>query len=432
VRGVGPLRMIRGKVDGTTVAAGLRRGHGVHRGCTEVEGWLVEAVLTRAAVAKDLNESANRPFGKPLGLWEFRNPCPERGGKKGYVPLSRMLASAAVFAALLLIGAPAGWHAGDARSDRDAHGRRELKEAMNEFRQDCAPLPPVKKPRVFDCTAAQIAMSEAKTPPSCMCRFGLPGDKGCLARGDSSDPQSTRWLRDGLMRSQGQEDKYIFRTFFDDARFRVSQRTFVELGAYTGVALSNSYFFEKVLGWRGVLIEANEANFEKLRDKSHRERASKVHAAVCYNSSTVHMGGKGAVAALNMSSAASTLVDTLDLSALPPGHTLCLPMASILNIAGLSTDPTARGVDFFSLDVEGAEEVVLDTHDWARLPVRVLVMEVRRSISDTDFRARVERMHRTLASHGMCRFAKGVGLRNEVWIDPTYETKVNGKTRPPL
>ena len=107
-------------------------------------------------------------------------------------------------------------------------------------------------------------------------------------------------------------------------------------------------------------------------------------------------------------------------------------MASILNIAGLSTDPTARGVDFFSLDVEGAEEVVLDTHDWARLPVRVLVMEVRRSISDTDFRARVERMHRTLASHGMCRFAKGVGLRNEVWIDPTYETKVNGKTRPPL
>jgi len=46
--------MIRREVNRAAVTAGLRRGHGVHTGCTEVEGWLVEAVLTRAAVAKDL------------------------------------------------------------------------------------------------------------------------------------------------------------------------------------------------------------------------------------------------------------------------------------------------------------------------------------------------------------------------------------------
>jgi|EP00966_Prymnesium_polylepis_P040178 hypothetical protein len=33
--------------------------------------------------------------------------------------------------------------------------------------------------------------------------------------------------------------------------------TFVEMGALDGVLISNSYAYEKVLGWSGVLIEAN-------------------------------------------------------------------------------------------------------------------------------------------------------------------------------
>ena len=248
-----------------------------------------------------------------------------------------------------------------------------LAPATRHVEQQCAPIPPVEPAEAFDCTAAQRAMSKAATPPSCMCRMGKAGDKRCVARGDPSDPESTKWAGDGLMRSQGQEDKYVFRTFFSDARFRNGhdEHTFVELGAYTGMALSNSYFFEKVLGWRGVLIEANDANFKKLRDESKRARASKIRAAVCQNTTLLSMSGGGGNAALNYSAAGTSLVDTLDLSAIPPGLVLCLPMAQVLTLAGLSTDPTVRGVDFFSLDVRRSAATRSADRSGSSLPSRL-------------------------------------------------------------
>lgn len=39
---------------------------------------------------------------------------------------------------------------------------------------------------------------------------------------------------------------------------------FVELGAGNGISLSNSYYFEKVLGWRGLLIEPNPDLYDEL------------------------------------------------------------------------------------------------------------------------------------------------------------------------
>ena len=40
--------------------------------------------------------------------------------------------------------------------------------------------------------------------------------------------------------------------------------TFVEMGALEGFRFSNTYSFEKVLGWNGVLIEANPESCRAL------------------------------------------------------------------------------------------------------------------------------------------------------------------------
>ncbi|CAD7950813.1 unnamed protein product [Amoebophrya sp. A120] len=40
---------------------------------------------------------------------------------------------------------------------------------------------------------------------------------------------------------------------------------FLEVGGFTGIEFSNSYFFEKALNWRGLLIEAFPANCKQLR-----------------------------------------------------------------------------------------------------------------------------------------------------------------------
>ena len=40
---------------------------------------------------------------------------------------------------------------------------------------------------------------------------------------------------------------------------------FVDIGAYDGVKGSNSYFFEKRLNWKGVLIEPSRKQFKELQ-----------------------------------------------------------------------------------------------------------------------------------------------------------------------
>ena len=100
--------------------------------------------------------------------------------------------------------------------------------------------------------------------------------------------------------------------------------TFVELGALDGLTFSNTLVLERCYGWRGLLIEANPANYEKLRRSGRK--AHHAHAAVC-------KAGRHNVSR------------TVDVP--------CRTLRSLLSAARL---PRA---DFLSLDVEGAEEIVL-------------------------------------------------------------------------
>jgi FkbM family methyltransferase len=54
---------------------------------------------------------------------------------------------------------------------------------------------------------------------------------------------------------------------------------FVELGANDGIKQSNSLYFEKYRGWRGLLIEATPQNFLKCR--RNRAQRSAVYCAAC-------------------------------------------------------------------------------------------------------------------------------------------------------
>ena len=45
---------------------------------------------------------------------------------------------------------------------------------------------------------------------------------------------------------------------------------FFEAGAYDGVAVSNSLFFELKRGWTGLLVEAHPDSYERLLDKNRK------------------------------------------------------------------------------------------------------------------------------------------------------------------
>jgi len=62
-------------------------------------------------------------------------------------------------------------------------------------------------------------------------------------------------------KSQIGQDKYVSE-FFNNKR----NGYFVELGATDGIELSNTYYFEKELGWKGICIEPNPIHAESLKN----------------------------------------------------------------------------------------------------------------------------------------------------------------------
>lgn len=150
--------------------------------------------------------------------------------------------------------------------------------------------------------------------------------------------------------------------------------TFVELGAFTGVDLSNTVMLERCYNWTGVLIEASTTNFAQLATSGRR--ATKVHSAVCPG---------------DQDSTVEFLVDSGDTSGEPSlrreeqktkrwahksntsrfwaqrrtERVPCRSLDRILDAAGFPK------IDVLFLDVEGAEAKVLQAVDPRRFSVVV-------------------------------------------------------------
>lgn len=60
--------------------------------------------------------------------------------------------------------------------------------------------------------------------------------------------------------SHHKQDKYVYEHYFPNKK----DGFFVELGAYDGVTISNTLFFERYLGWKGICIEPMVEAFNKL------------------------------------------------------------------------------------------------------------------------------------------------------------------------
>lgn len=62
--------------------------------------------------------------------------------------------------------------------------------------------------------------------------------------------------------SQFKQDKFLHQKVFNGKR----EGVFVDIGAHDGVSFSNTYFFEKSLGWKGICVEPIPEVFERLKN----------------------------------------------------------------------------------------------------------------------------------------------------------------------
>jgi FkbM family methyltransferase len=220
-------------------------------------------------------------------------------------------------------------------------------------------------------------------------------------------------------RSANNEDKWIYENLFKGKRNESMgnnvQGTFVEIGAYNGMDESNSRFFEVCLGWEGLLVEGQPGNYQRLlRNRPFAHKMSfapscdaeyeKVNKTIQFaNYPFTNSGLKGHAKSY----------DTKLHVDVP-----CGPFSPVLeDIFAFSN----KRINFFSLDVEGAENLVLKTMDFSKVMIDVIMIESWNNHCQNNCEVR-EQVRQKMAAEGFLRY-EGLIPKSDIHIHPnsTYQ-----------
>ncbi|CAB9518639.1 expressed unknown protein [Seminavis robusta] len=163
--------------------------------------------------------------------------------------------------------------------------------------------------------------------------------------------------------SRSMEDKIIYHMLFKGRLNHNQPGTYVELGAFDGKSESNTRFFDVCLGWKGLLIEGHPDLF--LQAVNNRPQAHRMKfAPSCKEDGTVQF--------YNYPMSNTGLEGkALEYKGKPTITVPCGPLGPVLEdlFAG-------ERISFLSLDVEGSESMVLETIDFKKVMIDVLMVEV--------------------------------------------------------
>jgi len=201
--------------------------------------------------------------------------------------------------------------------------------------------------------------------------------------------------------SQQGEDIYVYRNFINKI---APDGIFVELGAMDGVVYSNTKFFEDTLKFSGTLIEPTQQYNSLVVNR----RNCKCHnVAVHHKKELVKFLGNYATAGL---------VETMNSKFREIWH----PTSNEYFVNGepicdiLKKDDRAY-IDFLSIDVEGGEQVVLETIDF-NIPIYVVCIELDGHNPEKD------NICRTILGRNGFTFKMRFSI-NEFWVNDNYFRK---------
>lgn len=174
--------------------------------------------------------------------------------------------------------------------------------------------------------------------------------------------------------SQVGQDRLAYTKFFEQLGDNY-RGTFVEIGAHDGVNHSNTLFFERELGWKGVCIEPRTSAFKLL---TQNRKCDCLQACItAKNEKRTFLEVEGFAAEL------SGLVDTYE-----PGHRDRIDLeisqnggqyrtieVDCINFNTLCQRYNLKTIDFMSIDTEGCELEILRNIDFSKIKIKVIVIE---------------------------------------------------------
>lgn len=156
-------------------------------------------------------------------------------------------------------------------------------------------------------------------------------------------------------------------------------KTFVEIGGYDGWTGSNCVFFEKVLNWTGLVVEASPLLAKQI---GATRSASVIHTAVSDKDGTSRF--------LEVTSGLKQMGGLIDHYPDEIRHRIRLDKRhaeSLITVPSTRLDTLLRAhalnkIDYCSIDVEGAERAILSSVDFDEFDISCLSIETNRQISE--------------------------------------------------
>lgn len=219
--------------------------------------------------------------------------------------------------------------------------------------------------------------------------------------------------------SQNGEENIMIDFFFKNTR----NGTYVEIGALDGVLYSNTLRLHTCLNWNGLLIEGNRKNYGKLVTNVQATRPDVQHAFGCVcappKKNVMFLEDKQIVSGVGGD--INLMPDKLRSVWHKQSRTVqnpCKPMSKYLK--GMKI------INFFSLDVEGAELEVLETIDFTSVHIDMFLIELDGNDLSKNFKIRqylfnvgyVECTGDELRTPGSSIFILKVPL-NPLWVCPS-------------
>jgi len=203
--------------------------------------------------------------------------------------------------------------------------------------------------------------------------------------------------------SQCGQDKYINEHIFKNKKKGV----FVEIGAHDGISYSNSYYFEKKLGWTGICVEPHPARYIDLTTN---------RSCICVQACVSNVNGEADFLMVEGApEQLSGLKDKYD-----PRHSAridreleldggskqvikvdCITFNDLMEMCGINY------VDFISIDTEGNEIDIIRSIDFDKYYINIILVE------------------RNFGDEGMSKFLykKGFDLIEKIGADCIYKNK---------
>lgn len=181
------------------------------------------------------------------------------------------------------------------------------------------------------------------------------------------DPNRPYNLEQPEVEDQSMGQASVIRKIFDDMR----NGFFVECGAYDGETRSNTLVLERLLDWKGLLIEADSINFSKMLLKNRKAYLSPTCLALQPYPTVNSFLMADNVGRLHEPNATDSNLPNSPDVAHSGAHILvqCFPFHHLMAALNVTT------VNYFSLDIEGYELEVLKTIPFDEINIETLSVE---------------------------------------------------------